>query len=136
MDDRTLQFLIFSAVNVASVFAGHQARVHGLVKETASRKIHFCTFVFVWSTVALFALWRLPPRAENAWLLLIEPVLVAGPAFAMILLGRLLGLRRAAIGVLAIGAGLGNLGFTLGAYLCYVLLPLSMPLPPAPGGPD
>ena len=46
----------------------------------------------------------------------------AGAAYGVIPFAKWIGCTRPQIGVMAIGAGLSNNGFTLGAYLCYSLL--------------
>lgn len=126
MDPRTLQFTAFCLFSALCVVAGYGARRRGLLGEHAARPIHFVTVSFVWGAVALLSLWRLPPLTENLWLILIEPILVAVPAFGVIPIARRMGCDNKQTGVIATAAGLGNLGFTLGAYLCYTLL----------GGPD
>lgn len=122
MDPRTFQFLIFAAFGAASLWAGYLARKRGWMDESASRPIHFHTIVWVWSAAAVVSLWRMPLRADALWLIAIQPVLMLLGGYGMIPLARALGCPRPAVGVLAVGAALGNLGFTLGGYLCYSLL--------------
>ncbi len=122
MDPRTVQFIAFCVFSVASLVAGYAARRRNIVSEDVSRPMHFVTVVFLWSLVALLSLWNLPLAADTLWLLAIEPILVAVPAYGMIPVARWFGCTRKQTGVLAIAAGLGNLGFTLGGYLCYTLL--------------
>ena len=126
MDPRTIQFTVFCVFSALCVAAGYGARRRGLVGEHIAKPMHFVTVSFVWGAVALLSLWRLPPLSANLWLILIEPILVAVPAFAVIPIARRMGCDNKQTGVIATAAGLGNLGFTLGAYLCYTLL----------GGPD
>lgn len=122
MDPRTLQFTIFCIFNALCLAAGYGARRKRLLGEHTARPIHFVTVSFIWGGVALLSIWRLPPDRANLWLLAIEPLLVAVPAFAVIPIARRMGYDRKQTGVIAMCAGLGNLGFTLGAYLCYTLL--------------
>lgn len=122
MNPRTLQFLIFCAFSVASLVGGYVARRQRWLPETASRPLHWITMVILWSITATLVTWKLPLQASTLWLLAIEPLLVILPALAVIKPGQWLGLKREQIGVAAIAAGLGNLGFTLGGYLCYALL--------------
>ena len=126
MDPRTLQFTAFCLFSAFCVAGGYAARRRNLVGEHVARPMHLITVSFVWGAVALLSLWRLPPLTENLWLILIEPILVAVPAFGVIPIARRMGCNNKQTGVIATAAGLGNLGFTLGAYLCYTLL----------GGPD
>jgi len=122
MSPRTIQFIAFVVFNLAALVAGYICRRRGLVAEERSRFLHFWTIVVLWSAVGLFAVWRLPAEPGNLWLLAIEPVLVIVPALLAIPFGWWIGAGPKQRGVLVIGAGLGNLGFTLGGYLCYTLL--------------
>ncbi len=122
MDPRTLQFTAFCVFNALCLAAGYGARRRKLLGEHAARPIHFVTVSFVWGAVSLLSVWRLPPLSANLWLVVIEPLLVAVPAFAVVPIARRMGCNNKQTGVIATAAGLGNLGFTLGAYLCYTLL--------------
>jgi len=122
MSVHTIQFLAFCLFGLASLAAGYTARRRGWLHEDASRTIHFHTVVWVWSLAMLLSLWRIPPLPENLWLLLIQPVVMAATAYGVIPLAKWVGCTKPQIGVMAIGAGLSNNGFTLGAYLCYSLL--------------
>jgi predicted permease len=122
MSARSIQFIIFLCFSLASLLAGYFGRRRGIVAEEASRPLHFFTVVVTWSVVGFLGVWRIPPDAANLWVVAIEPFLVVIPALLMIPLARLLGASDNHTGVLAIGAGLSNLGFTLGGYLCYTLL--------------
>lgn len=122
MDTRTLQFTVFCLFNALCLAAGYGARRRNLLGEHTARPIHFVTVSFIWGAVALLSVWKLPPERANLWLIAIEPLLVVIPAFAVIPIARWMGCDNKQTGVLATSAGLGNLGFTLGAYLCYTLL--------------
>ncbi len=122
MDPRTLQFTLFCVFNALCLVGGYGARRRRLLDEQVARPIHFVTVSYVWGAVALLSIWRLPPETTNLWLLAIEPILVAVPALAVIPIARRMGCDNKQTGVIAASAGLGNLGFTLGAYLCYTLL--------------
>jgi predicted permease len=122
MDPRTIQFIAFCVFNALCLAGGYAARRRGLMGEHVARPMHLLTVSFIWGGVALLSIWRLPPEKANLWLIAIEPLLVVIPAFAMIPVARWMGCDDKQTGVLATSAGLGNLGFTLGAYLCYTLL--------------
>lgn len=122
MSSQTLQFVIYCAFNVLCLSGGYVARRRRWVSEHASRTVHFYTIVVVWSAVGLLSLWKLPQTFANLWLLALEPILVAVPAFVTIPIAKAIGAKREHVGLLAVGAGLGNLGFTLGGYLCYTFL--------------
>jgi len=122
IDPRTLKFLIFTAFSVAAILAGYIARRRGWVKEETARPIHFHTVLWFWSAGGIIAFWLLPLDPRLLWFLLIIPVTIAIPTYAMIPLAKWAGASRPQIGVMAIGAGISNCGMTLGAYLCYCLL--------------
>lgn len=122
MDDRTLRFLIFAAFGVASLWAGYFARRHDWVKEEVSRRVHWHTVVWVWALVSLISLWRAPLGREDIWLILISMVTVATASFGVIPIAKALGCSREQVGVIAVASGVGNLGFTLGGYICYSIL--------------
>lgn len=120
--DPTFKFLIFAAFSMASLWAGYVCRKRGVVHEEASRSIHFHTIAWVWSLVSLLSLWRAPLAERDLGLVIMQVVIVGAAGFGAIPIARLFGRRRDAVGVLAVAAAGGNLGFTLGAYLCYSLL--------------
>jgi predicted permease len=102
--------------------AGYACRRGGLVAEERSKAISFHTIVWLWSSVSVLSVWRLPMQWVNLWLLLIQPIIMVTACVAMMPVARWLKLSRDHTGVLAISASQGNLGFTLGGYLCYALL--------------
>lgn len=122
MSSHTFQFIIYCAFNAMCLVAGYTARRRLWVSEHLSRAIHFYTIVVIWSAVGLLSLWKLPHTFANLWLIALEPILVAVPAFLTIPIAKSLGAKRDHVGLLAVGAGLGNLGFTLGGYLCYTFI--------------
>lgn len=123
MDAKTLEFFALATVSVLSIVVGYVSRQRGWLDEEFSRKIHWFTIVFLWSTAGLFALWNLDPNPTNIWVLAIEPLLVIIPAFIAIPIAKAIGLKRNQVGVLAVAAGVRNSGFALGAFLAYAILP-------------
>jgi predicted permease len=122
MDPRTSKFIAFAAFSVASLVGGYLCRKRGWVKQEFSRRLHFHTVVWVWSAAALLALWQRALVPQDLWLVGFQVVILAVTCFATIPLARLFHCTRAQVGVLAVAASVGNLGFTLGAYLCYSVL--------------
>ena len=122
MSPRTLEFLIFTAFSLLSLAAGYIPRRRGWLSESVSRPIHLATVIWLWSPICILTLWNLPLKKGNLWLLLLQPLMMALPAYSMIPLGKLLRFSREDTGVLAIASGMSNNGFTLGAYLCFALL--------------
>lgn len=122
MDERTLRFVIFMVFSALSLWAGYMLRKRGTLREDISRPIHYHTVIWLWSPVVLFSLWRIPLAADNLWFLVLQPLSMLMGGLGVIPLAKMLGCHRAQVGVLAVGAAQGNLGFTLGGYLCYCLL--------------
>lgn len=122
MSPRTWNFLVFGLFGAASLVAGYVARRRRWLDEELSRPIHFHTVVWVWSVPALLSLWRIPPRPENFWLLIVQPALMALAGYSIIPLAKAMHCPHKQVGVLAVAGGTSNTGFTLGAYLCYSLL--------------
>jgi predicted permease len=87
-----------------------------------SRRVHFLTVVIAFPAVAVVSLWQLPITAATGRAALIQALAVAIAGFAMLALARRVGWTRPQVGTMAIAAAQGNLGFTLGAYLCYTLI--------------
>lgn len=118
----TFKFLIFATFSMASLWAGYLCRRKGWLHEDASRPIHFHTIAWVWSLVSLLSLWRAPLVAADLGLVVMQVVIVAAAGYGAIPIARLAGRSREATGVIAVASAGGNLGFTLGAYLCYSVL--------------
>lgn len=123
MDTKSVEFLLLCAFSVIAIAAGYAARERGWLREEASRPVHWVTIVVLWSTAGLLSLWHLAPDPANLWVLLVVPLSVAVPAYLTLWLARVIGMSSRQAGVLVIAAGTGNSGFTLGAFLCYTLLP-------------
>ena len=122
MDAQILRFLIFTLVSVAALAFGYSARRFGWLPENASRRVHFHTLVWAWSAAAFLSVWHLDIRFENLWVIVIEAVVIAVPAIAIIPFAKWIGCQRRQIPVMAVGAGAGNIGWTLGGYLCYAMI--------------
>lgn len=122
MDARTINFLIFGAFSLASLGAGYIARRSRWVDEEVSRPMHFHTVAWLWSTVSVLSLWMGPLGREDLWLVGMQILIVAAAGFGAIPLAKACGCQGEEVGILAVASGLGNMGFTLGAYVCYCLL--------------
>ena len=126
MDPKTRIFLVFLGFSLASLAGGYAARKRRWVSEHASRPLQLYALLLGWGPVALLSFWRLPlGRGEGtplAILTLSQPVLMLAAAGVMERISRWMGCTHSQRGVLIIGAGLSNTGFTLGSYLCYALL--------------
>jgi len=120
--DPTLKFIIFSLVSAAAIVAGRSMRKRGIVSEHLSRGVHLYTVIFLWSPVSLIAFWGIPINQQLLAIMLIQPFVMIGAWLLTAAIARAVRLGRAEIGVVILCAALSNQGFTLGAYLCYVLL--------------
>lgn len=122
MDPRTAQFIVFIAFLAGCLVAGYSARRTGWLHENHSRKIHLLTVIVLWPMITLISVWGMRIEAQDIWLLVIPTVQVAIGAYVAIPVCRLFRLSRNHTGVILIASGLGNLGFTMGAYLAYCIL--------------
>lgn len=120
--DPTLKFIIFSLVSAAAIAGGRSLRKHGLVGEHVSRHVHLFTVVCLWSPISLVAFWGLTIDRQLVAIMAIQPFVMVGAWLLTALASRLAKLPRGDTGVVILCAVLSNQGFTLGAYLCYVLL--------------
>lgn len=122
MSPQSAKFLLFTAFGVASLLAGWAARKRGWLHEDAATRVHFHTVVWVWSVAALLSVWRIPFQMQTLLAVLFQPALMLAAAFGVIPLARAMGCGPRQVGVVALACGTSNNGFTLGSYLCYVLL--------------
>jgi len=137
MTSAALLFIAFALFSLLCFVGGYAARIRGWVHEDASRKLHLVTLIGPWSWTVLLSLWQSPPGSQAAMLLLIEPMVVIIPTLGMAWVASRLGFSKKQVGVLAIAAGLSNVGFTQMGFLSYTLLSDPAMLPPwvslAPG---
>lgn len=122
MNPDAVRFVLVFAVSFAALGLGYASRRRGWLDERYSRAVHFHTVTWAWSAGALIALWRLRLAWENLWIIAIETAVIVLPALLMIPLARRIAQNRGQIGVLAAAAGVGNIGWTLGAYICFILI--------------
>lgn len=102
--------------------AGYLSRERGWLAESTSRRVHFHTVTWTWSAATFITLWQLPAEPENLWLAVIQVAVVTIPAVLIIPIAKWAGCNRQQVGTMACGAGVCNIGFTLGGYLVYALL--------------
>lgn len=122
MNPDAVRFALVFVVSFAALGLGYASRRRGWLDERHSKRVHFHTVTWAWSAGALIALWRLPLTVSNLWIVLIEAVVIVAPALLMIPLARRLCATRGQVGVMAVAAGVGNIGWTLGAYICFILI--------------
>ncbi|MEM6750172.1 MAG: AEC family transporter [Planctomycetota bacterium] len=127
MSGPLLSLAVFLAFAAGSTVVGWLYRTRGWGPESVSRQVHWFTVVVLWTATLMLVLWRDPPGVSTAWLLLLEPVALAGPALLVLWLGSRWMKDRSALGVLVIGAGLGNTGLTLGMLVCHAVFDTPTP---------
>ncbi len=115
------KFLLTSVLILASGAAGYLCRRQGWLGERAAERIMTFVAVFGYATVGTLSIWgmRLSPVD------LALPVLAVMHLVLMTLLGiplaRLVTRDRAERGLFAIATGTGNNGFTMGAFVLFLL---------------
>ncbi|MCG8522125.1 MAG: hypothetical protein MI744_07980, partial [Pseudomonadales bacterium] len=75
MDPKTYQFIAFTLFNCVSLAAGYFVRHKQLASPDFSRRIHFHTVAWAWSSASLLSIWRFDISLQSLWLLLIIPLL-------------------------------------------------------------
>lgn len=112
--------LVLAVVLVAGAMAaGYVARRLGLTERFAHKAMWFVV-VFGYPSVGLLAVWRIELRPEHTWLPILAALFIVSLTFLSLGVGRLLTRERPLVGLFAISGGLGNTGFTMGAFLCYL----------------
>jgi len=123
MDPGTLAFLIFLLVAALSVAAGWASVRLGVLDPGFGKPLHRFVVVWCWAAGGLMLIWKLSPELRHLWIVVIQAVCMMAGALAGVAAGKMLKLPRNQVAVLGIGAGVCNIGITLGAYLCYAMLP-------------
>jgi len=120
--DPTLKFVIFSLVGAAAIVAGRFMRTGNVVSESFSRSVHLFTVIFLWSPISVIAFWAIPINRELLAIMLIQPFVMVAAWLITAGVARAARISGPEIGVVIVCSALSNQGFTLGAYLCFVLL--------------
>jgi predicted permease len=120
MQPTVVKFLIMAGVLAPSTLGGYLSRKLGWLKEAWGEPV--MTFVFLaYSVVGLLSIWILPMSASSFWLPGLAAVHVILMTGVGLLLGKLLFRDRVEGGLFGISAGMGNNGFTMGAFVTYML---------------
>lgn len=112
--------LIVSGITIAAA-VGYLARKRNWLDETLAGPLMFYTVIFGWTPASCLVLWKLPLQWSLVAIPILStllPVLLApfGYAFA-----RLHRLDAKAAGTFIVAAGISNIGFTMGGFVCYCL---------------
>jgi len=115
------RFVLTAAVIVAALLGGYVCRRLGWLSEKLGERLMTFVGVFGYSSVAFLSVWGTRLQAGDFLL----PVLGAVHVVVMIALslgvGRWITADRAEQGLFAIAGGTGNNGFTMGAFVLYLL---------------
>ena len=114
------KFLMLSVLLGASTVAGYLSRKLGWLKEAWAEPVMTGVFL-AYSVVGFLSIWILPMSVSDFWLPGLAAVHVILMTGLGLLLGRLLFRDRAEAGLFGIAAGMGNNGFTMGAFVAYLL---------------
>jgi hypothetical protein len=115
-----MRYVYFAALIVGATLAGYVARRRGL-SERLAELLMTLVAVCGYSTVGLLSVWVTPLQGSDVWL----PVL--GALHVAIMTGLALAASRYAShdpqlrGVMAVAGGIGNTGFTMGGFVCWIL---------------
>lgn len=121
LSKQAVQFIVMLGVIVVSSIAGYVARRRGWVGESASRPIHMATMIFGYPLVCALPVWVLPLRTSDFWIPA-QCILLTLSCFGVgLVVGRMLGLPRSELGVFSYSAAHGNIGFTMGGFICFCL---------------
>lgn len=120
MSDAT-RFTIYCCTIVLSLVAAYAGRSHGVFKESWARPIHHFVLVYTWTVTYLMGTWFQPIRIESAWVPVLILATISLPALLMRVVAKKAGLPGKQVGVTVVAAAISNTGFTLGAYLCYLM---------------
>jgi predicted permease len=121
MSDLALKFVITAVVVVCATAGGYICRKLGLLADLAAERIMTFVAVFGYPSVGFLSVWG--TRLQSGDVVL--PVMAAAHAVLMIFislaLARWVAVDRQEQGLLGLAGGVGNNGFTMGAFVLYLL---------------
>jgi predicted permease len=115
------KFVISAAVIVVSTVAGYWCRRRGWLAETASERIMTWVAVFGYSSVGFLTVWGTALKTADVILPLWAVLHMLVMTFLSLGVARWFARDRAERGLFALIAGIGNNGFTGGAFVLYLL---------------
>lgn len=121
MPPLVLKFVVTAAVILLAMLAGYACRRLGWLREEMGESLMTFVAVFGYPVTGLLTIWGTSLEASDAVL----PLMAVAHVLVMTALG--LGLAgivtrdRAERGLLAVTAGIGNNGFTMGAFILYLI---------------
>lgn len=115
------KFIVSACVIVLSTVAGYLCRRRGWLAETASERIMTWVAVFGYSSVGFLTVWGTPLKPADATLPVGAVLHMLLMTLLSLVIGRWFASNRAEQGLFALIAGVGNNGFTGGAFVLYLL---------------
>lgn len=121
MSPLAVKFAATAAVMTLSMFAGYLCQRKGWIRETAGEGIMTFVAVFGYPAVGFLTIWGTPLRGQDCLLPLLAIAHTVVMTFLSFGLARGILQDKAERGLFAIAGGLGNNGFTMGAFVLYLL---------------
>ena len=121
MDARTAKFLIFLVFGLVCFGLGVWLRRSRPGAERFAPPVHLYTVLYFWTPVVLIGFWNLRIDAQLYYFFVLQPLLMIVAALLTLAATRTMKLPSGGRGDLVLAGGLSNVGFAMGAYLCYVL---------------
>ncbi|MCC6356807.1 MAG: hypothetical protein IT577_23205 [Verrucomicrobiae bacterium] len=116
-----LKFIVTASAISIAMLAGYLCRRFGRLKEEIGETLMTLVAVLGYPAAGLLTIWGTPLKAADAMLPVGCVLHVIVLTLASLALARLVTRDRAEIGLLAITGGIGNNGFTMGAFILYLL---------------
>ena len=116
-----LKFAAMAALMVGAMAAGYAARRLRWLREEVGESLMTFVAVFGYPLVGFFSIWGTPLRRADLLLPVMGVSHMVGMTWLSWLLARAWVPDRAERGLFAIAGGLGNNGFTMGAFVIYLL---------------
>lgn len=121
MDPTEVKIVSSISLLVLAAISGYLARKKGWVREAIARKIMTIVAVAGFSSIGLLTLWNRDLQAQDMW----PPIIVAVHLVIMtglgLLVSRLLARDTIERTTFGIASGLGNIAFTMGGTVLYIL---------------
>lgn len=121
MSALAVEFSLMAVAMTVAMAVGYLCRRKGWVREQAGEAIMTFVAVFGYPAVGFLTIWGTPLRREDSLLPILAILHTVVMTFGSLWLSRGLTSDRAERGLFAIAGGLGNNGFTMGAFVLYLL---------------
>ena len=121
MTDTAIRLTIAAGTVMAATVAGYVCRRLKLAGDRTARTIMTFVGVFAYPIVGGLSIWSTPLHATDIGLPLFASAHIVAMTFLSLALARFVTRDRAETGLFAIAGGTGNNGFTMGAFVLYLL---------------